>query len=103
MATTAMEQALSKALRAGTAKPENAAIESLARRLAKAIDKVTGTEDETTLLPKLAAEYRQALAAMCLTPAALLAAKRTPGPVPAEVPLSPLDELRRRREQRTGT
>jgi hypothetical protein len=100
------ERALAGALKARPSRPEDAAIEALARRLAQVIDVLRGEEDEPSTLTKLAAEYRQALTALGLTPhARAQMIGKTPPPV-AEKPKSALqrqrDELAAQREKRAA-
>lgn len=96
------ERALCDALKARPSRPEDAAIEALARRLAQVIDVLRGEDDEPAALVKLGSEYRQALAALGLTPAARAAMTGKTPPGEQAAPRSPLDELRRRREARSS-
>lgn len=96
------ERALSEALKARPTRPEDVAIEALARRYAQLIDQERGEEGESALLVKLGAEYRQALTSLGLTPAARAAMTGKGMPAAATPPKSPLDELRRRREARSS-
>lgn len=96
------ERALSAALRARPGAPGDAAAEALARRLAQLIDQERGEENEAAVVVKLAAEYRQALAALGMTPAARAQMLRGGPPAPPEKPRTKLeqhrDELAARRE-----
>lgn len=96
------ERALAEALKARPSKPEDAAIEALARRLAQVMDLERGEEGEAAVLVKLGAEYRQALAALGLTLQSRVQMAGRSGQTEQPVPRSPLDELRRRREQRSS-
>ena len=96
------ERALSDALKARPARPEDAAMVAAARRLAQLIDRARDTDDESAVVVKLAAEYRQTLVQLGLTPAARAAMSGKGAPADAAAPRSPLDELRKRREQRTA-
>jgi len=106
MSTTrgVQERALSEALKARQTLPEDVAIEALARRLAQVIDVLRGEEDEPATLVKLGAEYRQALAALGLTPQARAQMAGKGGPPAAEKPKSALqrqrDELAAQRAKR---
>ena len=95
-----MERALSAAFRTATFLPEDDAIKALARRLAQLIDLAKGEARTPHLVlaagraGKLAAEYRQALAQLCLTPAARAAASKGKTPDKPLKIKSPLQEQR---------
>lgn len=90
------ERALSAALRARPGLPGDAAAEAIARRLAQLIDQERGEEGESVIVVKLAAEYRQALTALGLTPYAR-AQMIKPGTGPA--PEAPKSKLQARRDE----
>lgn len=96
------ERALAEALKARSSRPEDAAIEALARRLAQVIDQERGDEGEPGTLVKLGAEYRQALTALGLTPAARAQQAGRGAQGGQAVHRSTLDELRKRREAKSS-
>lgn len=102
-ATRVQRDQLAEALKALPEDPKDAAIRALARRLARLIDELHGTSEESAMVIKLAAEYRQVLSALMLTPQSRMAAAR--GVVNHDVPAprSPLDELRARRKARDAS
>lgn len=96
------ERAFAEALKSATVRPEDAAAVALARRLAQLIDLERGEEGESAIVVKLAAEYRQVLAQLAMTPGAR-AAQTGKGTPAAPAPRSPLDELRAKRRAREAS
>ncbi len=93
------ERALSDALRNATVADRDRAGVALARRYAQLLDAARDLPGEVETYADLGPKLLTALTALGLTPAGR-GAKGGAGDAPAIV--SPLDELRARREQRTG-
>lgn len=92
------ETAYAEALKAATTRPEDAGTVALGRRLAQLIDQERGEEDEAAVVVKLAAEYRQVLTALGMTPAARAAQTgKTSPPAAGDAPKSQLELMRERR------
>lgn len=96
------ETAYAEAVKAAKTRPEDAGTIALGRRLAQLIDQERGEEGEAVIVAKLSAEYRAVLAALGMTPAARAAQTGKAAAAQTEAPKSPLDELRKRRAERTG-
>lgn len=103
------QNALAAALRAHPGRPEDVAIQALARRLAQMIDRAQTVdrepgedysqasrraEAEAANVVKLAAEYRQALTALGLTPHARAQMSGKLAPAPDERPKTALQQQR---------